>query len=317
MHLLLFQPCGASSFFEMVLKDNSIYTPGRMELSLELTDKAKVESDYHFQISVYVADTLVRQQKLAVRREGLTVFEIKFPELFSRTEARCRAELFVNGQFIEASEKPVTLWPALSSFWKGADNKVIWLFDIQGRLQKIFKQMEVEAIDATFQAVRNFGTPDIIFVGQNVCPDNMSIITDYLESVDSKPMLIFLKQKQLPKSTTFEIPDANSHCQQVFCDINSPLLQGLNKLDIMNLVANAAYVKIKKPKCEDRIVNSFVTEVVEDKRYLYSYLATIQEEEQVIVFCQLPVTDGDDPRGMILLNNLLKFAYKINVSQDN
>ncbi|MBA7688970.1 hypothetical protein ES703_97461 [subsurface metagenome] len=41
IYLLLPQPC-RGSFFEMTLKQDSIYTPGKMNLTMKLTSKAKI-----------------------------------------------------------------------------------------------------------------------------------------------------------------------------------------------------------------------------------------------------------------------------------
>ena len=45
MQLLVLQPCYGASFFEMTLKRDSIYTPGKMNLTMKLTDKAKIERE--------------------------------------------------------------------------------------------------------------------------------------------------------------------------------------------------------------------------------------------------------------------------------
>lgn len=317
IHLLLLQPCQGASFFEMALEHESIYSPGKMNLSLELTDKAKIESEYRFQISLYVTDTLIRKQVLPVTKAEHAVFNISFLEVHSKTDIRCRAELFINGQFIEAKEKPLILWPPLTPYPEKPKDKVIWVFDISGRLQKIFDDLEVKITDATFQAARNFGTPDIVFIGQELDPNSMQVITDRLVSVDNKPIIIFLRQRQLLKNSNIEIPKENNHSVNVVCDLNSPLLKGLNKLDVMHMVDSAIYIRLKKQEDKDRTIDSHVTEIVKDNKYIYSYLVSIQKNEQITIYCQLPVTDGDDHRYVILLENLLELANKISDSQKN
>ena len=91
------------------------------------------------------------------------------------------------------------------------------------------------------------------------------------------------------------------------CDINSPLLQQLNKLDVTNMVDNAAYIKIRKQEGQDRSVNSYVTETAKDSKHIYSYLLTVEQEDQLTIYCQLPVTDKDDPRYAVLFKNLLRY----------
>jgi len=302
----------------MTLKQYSIYTPGKMNLTMKLTSKAKIEGNYRFKISIYVADTLVRKQTLPVTKKKPALFELTFPDVHSKADVRCRVELFIDGQFIEAKAKPLTLWPPIAPYPKeSVSSKVIWAFDTSGKLQKIFGDLEVEATDATFQAARDFETPDIVFIGQFVEPNSMQVITDHLMSVETKPVIIFLRQKQLLKNAKIEIPKENNRSKNVVCDLNSPLLQGLTKRDIMNMVDNAIYVRTKRKKDKDRSIDSCVTEAMKDKKNIYSYLCTIKEKDQVTIHCQLPVTDGDDPRFRILFKNLLKFADKISDSQKN
>lgn len=315
IYLLLPQPCRAS-FFEMTFKQDAIYASAKMNLTVKLTSKAKIEGNYRFKISIYVADTLVRKQTLPVTKKKPAIFELTFPDVHSRTDVRCRAELFIDGQFIEAKAKPLTLWPPIVPYPKESiSSKVIWAFDTSGKLQKFFRDLEVTATDATFQAARDFGTPDIVFIGQYVDPKSMQVITHHLMSVETKPVIIFLRQKQLLKNAKIEIPEENNRSKSVVCDPNSPLLQGLTRRDIMNMVDDAIYVKIKRKKDKGRSIDSCVTEAKKDKKNIYSYLCTIKEKGQVTIHCQLPVTDGDDPRFRILFKNLLKFADKISDSQ--
>lgn len=311
VQFLLLQSTQGASFFEMALEHDSIYTPGKMNLSLKLTDKAKIKSEYRFQVSVYVTDTLMRKQILPITKAEPVVFELTFPQAHSKTNVRCRAELFVNGQFVEAKEKPLILWPSLVPYPKISKDKVIWVFDTSGRLQKIFDELEVETIDATFQAARNFGKPDIVFIGQQLDPNSMQVIISRLALVDNKHVTIFLKQKELPKNSNIKIPRENNSSENVVCDLNSPLLQGLNKLDVTNMVDSAIYIMVKKQKDKDQAIDSHVTEIVNDKKNIYSYLVSIREKEQVTIYCQLPITDGNDPRYDVLLQNILKFAHKV------
>ncbi len=242
-------------------------------------------------------------------------FELAFPEAHSKTHVRCRVELFMNGQFIEAKEKPLILWPPPGAYPAKIRGKVIWVFDISGRLQEIFDDLGVETTDATFQAARNFGIPDIVFIGQQLDCNSMQVIVDRLASAGSKPVTVFLRQTQLPKNRNIKIPGENNRSINVVCDLNSPLLQGLNQLDVMYMVDDTVHIKIKKQKDKDWTIDSYVNEVVKDEENIYSYLTSIQEKDQVTIYCQLPVTDGDDPRYGVLFDNILKFANKVSDSE--
>jgi hypothetical protein len=302
----------------MALKQDSIYTPGKINLALKLTKEAEIEGEYHFNVNIYVAETLMRRQTLPARDEEPTVFELEFPAVRSRTGVRCRVELFLNGQFIETKEKPLALWPPMvSCFGDFITEKVIWVFDISGGLQQFFKDLKIEIVDATFQAARDFGIPDIILVGQDTDPNNMQVIIHRLMSVGSNPVVVFFRQKQLPKNATSEITIKDDHIQKVVCEINSPLLAGLNKSDIMNMLDDAMCVKVRKGANKDISIDSYVTKVVKNGRNVYSYLCTVTDKGQVTIYCQLNVTEGQDPRSAILLANLLRFADRINDSQDD
>ncbi|MFQ6116127.1 MAG: hypothetical protein ACE5NG_18860, partial [bacterium] len=129
------------------------------------------------------------------------------------------------------------------------------------------------------------------------------------------PIIIFLRQERLLEDAKIEIPKENNHPQNVLCDVNAPLLNGLSKRDIMNMVDHTMYVKLKKVK--GRSIDSCVTEVMEDKKSIYSYLCVVKEKGQVTIYCQLPVIDGNDPRFHILFKNLLKFATTISNCKKN
>jgi len=311
IHCLVLQPCRGSSFFEMTLKRDSIYTPGKMNLSLELTSKAKIEGDYRFCISVYVSEELMRKQVLPITKGKPIVFELTFPQARSKTNVRCRAELFLNGAFVEAQERPLILWPPLTLYIGKPNETVIWVYDVSGRLQKFFGDSELDFTDATFQAARDFSTPDIIFIGPELDPNNMRVITHRLASIDSKPVVVFLRQNQFLKGDQTDIPQVNNHPKSVVCDNNSPLLQGLNKLDIMGMLDSVSYIRINKRKDNDWSIDSYVTEKMGGKKSVHTYLSTIEEEGQVTIYCQLYPFDGDDPRYDVLLQNILKFAHKV------
>ncbi len=310
------QSCEAS-FFDMALKEDSIYTPGKLKLSLKLTNETKIKGNYKFQVSIFTADILTRKQSMAVTADKPAVFELMFPKVRNKTDVRCRTELFIDEQFVEAKEKPLALWPCLETDPKEFMDKVIWSFDTSGRLQNIFEDFGIESIDATFQPVRDFGMPDIVFVGENLPPNNMQIIINRLALVESKPVVVFLKQEQLPHVLDAKIYKENNNIKRIACDMNSPLLEGLNKLDIISLLNDSVYVSIKEQKNRNRSFSSIVSVEVKDKEEIGSYLLTIKKEGQIIMYCQLPLADGKDPRCGILFKNVLEFANRISNLKNN
>lgn len=312
---LLCQPCIAS-FFEATLENDSIYTPSSMNLSIKLTNKARIEGDYRFNVSIYIEETLMRRWAMPATKAEPVLVKLEFPSVRSKTDVRCRIELFFSGQFIESKGIPLTLWPPISPQMGGlTSKKVIWVFDISGRLQEFFKSMKVETVDATFQAARDFKAPDIVFIGEQTNLNSMQIILHSLAPIENKPVVIFLRQKQLLENTLSEILLENDYSQKVVFDVNTPLLTGLSKRDIISILDGTMCVKIRKGENEDVSINSYVTEKAKDRKYIYTYLCTIRKKGEVTIHCQLPVMNNEDPRCVVLLNNLLGFADKICDSQ--
>jgi hypothetical protein len=313
--LLLCQPCLAT-FFKATLEQNSIYTPNAMNLFIKLTNKARIEGDYQFNVSIYIEETLMRRLTLPPTNKGPV--ELKFPAIRSKTDGRCRIELFLNGHFIESKGIPLTLWPPIDCQLRDlTSDKVMWVFDISGQLLEIFKGMKVETVDATFQAARDFKAPDIVFIGEQTNLNGMKIILHSLAPFENKPVVVFLRQKQLIKNTLSEILPENDYSQKVVCDMNSPLLTGLNKRDIISILDGTICVKIRKGENEDISINSYVTGKAKDRKYIYTYLCTIRHKEEVAIHCQLPVMNNEDPRCTVLINNLLGYADEICNSQSD
>ncbi|MHC4168416.1 MAG: hypothetical protein ACYSWQ_15800 [Planctomycetota bacterium] len=167
----------------------------------------------------------------------------------------------------------------------------------------------MEVIDATFQSARDFGTPEIVFIGENLDPNNVRIIDDRLAMSQSKPVTIFLRQKKLPIESLMEISEDDSSPQHIEIDFDSRFLSGLGTRDLMNLVDEAVHIRIKRDK--GRLVNSYITEVTQDKKHLFSYFLTFEEEGRITIYCQLRVADSKDPRCGVLLRNMLEFADRI------
>lgn len=313
--LLLCQPCIAT-FFQATLEQNSIYTPNSMNLSIKLSNKARIEGDYRFKVSIYIEETLMRRWAMPATMAEPVIVKLEFPAVRSKTSVRCRIELFLNGQFIESKGIPLTLWPPIDRQMGGlTSKKVIWVFDISGRLGEFFKSMKVESVDATFQAARDFKAPDIVFIGEYTDLNNMKTLLHSLAPTKNKPVVIFLRQKRLLENTLSEILLENDYSQKVVCDMNSPLLTGLNKRDIISILDRTKCVKIRKGENEDISINSYVTENVKDSQYINTYLCTIRYKEEVTIHCQLPVMNNEDPRCVVILNNLLGFADEMCNSQ--
>ncbi len=300
-----------SSYFCMNLRSHFMHTPEIMKLSASLTEKAKLEGDYTFRISVYVADTLMRQGTIPVTRDESVTFELKFPAARTRTDARCRVELFINGEFLEGSDSSLTLWPPVEPYPEPASEKTVWLFDTSGELQKIFKQRRVKTVDATFQAARDMTEPNIVFIGQHTDVNSFVRISERVRRSRSEPVVIVLRQDSLPYDGYVMIPEEDNVSRKAGCDVNSPLLKGLNKRDINAMVDDARYVKIRKNEEQEHEIDSIVTETIEDDRYVYSYLVVVKRGERVTTYCQLPAADGENPVQGVLLGNLLQHAYNI------
>lgn len=306
--LLPCQTCIAT-FFQATLEQNSIYTPNAMNLSIKLSNNARIEGDYRFNVSIYIEETLMRRWAMPATMAEPVMVKLEFPAVRSKTNVRCRVELFLNGQFIESKGIPLTLWPPVDSQTGGmVGKKVIWVFDISGRLGEFFKSMKVESVDSTFQAARDFKAPDIVFVGEYTELINMKTLLHSLAPIKNKPVVIFLRQKRLLENTLSEILLENDYSRKVICDMNSPLLTGLDKRDIIGILDRTMCVKIRKGENEDISLYSCVTEKTQDRQYIYTYLCTIRYKEEVTIHCQLPLMNNGDPRCVVILNNLLGFA---------
>lgn len=303
------QSCWGVSIFETRLERNAIYTPGKMTMMMKLTDQARIDNVYHFLISIYVGDNLVRKQTVQVNKEKTAVFELAFPEMRSKSGVRCRAELFIDREFIEGQELPLTLWPPRASYQMEPPEKIIWIFDTSDYLQKFFNGMEIKIIDATFQSVRDFVKPDIVFLGQNLDPNSIESVYNRLAVQQARPVVILLQQKKLPKSSRIEIPEQANLPANMICDFNCPFLDELNFIDIMNLTGNASYIKVKGRE-QGWSITSYITEAGKEQKNIFSCLMTIKEEDNITVYCQLAADNGD-PRYETLLMNLLKYAEKI------
>ena len=313
--IYIFASPSKAAYFEMKLQRNSFYSPAKMSLTIKLTDEAIVRDDYKIDISIFVSESLTRRQRLEISREKPVVFELGFPQVSSRVKALCRAELLINGQLIEGQELPLTLWPPLEPYSGKISEKVLWVYDTSGYLRKFSDSLGIKIVDATFQAARQFATPDVVFIGINTDVNSIKTINKQLELQKTKPVIIYLKQKRLPKDINVEIPEEQKGPAEVVCDFNSPLLDGLNSFDIITLIRNSSYIKLKKQQ-EGTLINSVVSEEIKDPRNIYSYMFIIEQTEAVTIYCQLDSSDVENPQYQLLLTNLLRYAEKVVKSRE-
>lgn len=297
-----------ASFFEIELKRCAIYTPGNMNLTTRLTGSARVKGDYHFRVSVFAAGVLVGEKVLEAKDDKPSVFELEFPAQRSRTDARCRVELFMNKQFIESREISLALWPPASPYPDHYTDKTIWVYDTSGSLQKIFEQLKIDTIDAGFQAARVFSKPSVIFFGEETDTAGISRICRSLENVNPKPVVVFLRQKQFPEELGVET-ESSSDLHRVDCVMSSPFLKGLAEHDLMPLLRDITGVRIVPKENEFILADPALAQSKRDQGLL-SYLAEIERGDQAYVYCQLPIVEdfAENPISGALLRNLIEFA---------
>ena len=311
-----------TSFFEMNLKSNSIYTSGKMTIFFKLTDRAIIEEPYTVRLSIFVANTLVWEQVVPISQQQSEKFEVSLPAVRNRTVVRCRAELFINGQFAEAKELPLTIWPALKSLrLKNVDNH-IWLFDASGKLQEIFQDFQISFSDALFQPVRDFEEPGIIFIGENIKPEEIKIIDDLLDSLFKKDVpfsVVFLKQSGFLVGSQMQIAEKAKLSAHMACNPNSPLLEDLNKLDIIEMCQNGFPLRAVETEKNGWEIESAVCEIGRDVKEKYGFLLILSRDRQRVIYCQFPITDDyiQNPRSGVLLRNLIKFVNREDNSDKN
>lgn len=301
------------AFLQTSLDQDAVYTPGCVDLVMNVSKEAALVEQYSFRVTLFCGETVIRDQPLPGSQDEPTTFEVVVPEVRERTDLRCRVELLVGGRFVEAAEKPLALWPPLSPFAEQPKGKVLWTFDTSGALQRIFSELQVQAVDATFQPVRDFQTPDVVFVGENT---DLQSLENLRSRLDSQPKsdrrIVFLRQSRFPEEWNVEVP-AKAEPLRRFChDPNSVLLSGLNQLDIMHMARNAVPVGLADKKQKEGSVVSHVGEPAEAGKAMLSYMVAVQEEVLTSIYCQLPITEDfeADPRSAALLCNLLEFVFQ-------
>ena len=297
-----------ASFFEVELKRCAIYTPGGMNLTVKLTGSAQVEGDYHFRVSVFATDVLVGEKVLEAKDDEPSVFEMKFPAQRSRTDARCRVELFMNKRFIESREVSLALWPPASPYPDHYTDKTIWLYDTSGKLQEIFEHLKINTIDAGSQAGLAFSKPAVIFFGEETDAAAIRRIWYGLEDIDPKPIVVLLRQKQFPEELGVET-ESSSELHRIDCVMSSPFLKGLAEYDLMGGLRGIKGVRIVPKENELVIADSALAQSQRDQGLL-SYLARVERGNHTYVYCQLPIVAdfAENPVSGALLRNLIEFA---------
>jgi hypothetical protein len=312
--IVMWQMTCLGSFFQMDLDQSSIYSPSTLVVNTQLTGKAKLQGKWRVDLKVYVNKELIRKQTLPITRDNPAVFKVDFPELRGVVRGRCRSELFLDDEFIAGVERKLSVWPRAIPYKLVDTGKTFWAYDTSGSLQKIFKSIEIKAVDAIFKSARDFTKPDIIFIGENTDPNNMKLISNSLLMSGVKPVIVYLRQKQLKESGLIEVSSLKDAVSVVKYDKQADLLEGLSGFDILKKIADASPVTIRTKSGENRQLKviSCIDGVTSDSEALSSYLVMITESGLTKIYCQLPVTGdiGKNPVSRTLFFNLLDMVNK-------
>jgi len=305
-HLIAMSAAAADGPLLGVVADpDALYTPGKMQLTFELTPAARLAGPYHLRVTIYVARNAVRDQTLTITKRQTASYELSFPRVHEVTQARYRAELSRAGEFLEASEGPIRLWPPRDLPPVTQRGAKVWVLDTSGALQSLLPEFGVTAADAGFQAIRDFGHPDVIFVGEYLDGTSMQILAERISAAPGRLVVVLLRQRQFHKDIDVAIDKKTDPCSPAVPDANSVLLKGLSGRDVMRLLNDANAVKIRR--YPDRSIDSPLT-ASSDAQSVRSYLCTMKEANCVILFCQLPAVARQDPRQMTLLHNVVQSA---------
>jgi len=284
---------------------DALYTPGRIRLTFELTPAARLAGPYHLRVTIYVAQNAVRDQTLTIAKGQPASYELSFPRVHEITQVRYRAELSRAGEFLEVSEGPIRLWPPRGLPPVAQRGAKVWVLDTSGTLQSLLPEFGVTAADAGFQAIRDFGHPDIIFVGEYLDSTSMQILAERIAVTPGRLVVVLLRQRQFYRDIDVVIGEKTDPCSPTVPEPNSVLLTGLSGRDMMRLLSDANAVKVRR--YPDRSIDSHLT-APGDAQSVHSYLCTVKEANCVILFCQLPAVAHQDPRQMTLLYNIVQFA---------
>jgi hypothetical protein len=302
------------SLVEVNLPSPAFYTPGKIPITLQLTEQALLEGPYSYQISVFSADSLVRQQILPAQRSTVTTYEVSFPVVRSRTTGRCRVELFFAGQFLEAQEKPFSLWPPLASLPVPKVKGTVLIYDVSGQLQRLLSEWKIPYSDAAFQPQRDFAAPALMLLGENLPVESIKTIQPYLDSIRQRLQtltLVVFRQTQYTAHPAIKIVPGKA-TPRITWDANSPLLAGLENGDLLTLAPGSTPLVIAEPNMLDLKLVSAVSLLTEGHKELYSYLLLLQRQDLMIISCQFPLVEKveQNPLAAILLGNLMGVAAR-------
>jgi hypothetical protein len=296
----------AGPMLELAADRDALYTPGSIRLTFHLTPAAALAGPYDLRITVYTGQNMVREQMMTVTRARPVSYDVPFPRVREITRGSYRAELSLGGELLEVQERPLALWPPRDLQPAMPCHGKVWAFDTSGALQTLLPQFGLQPADASFQTVRDFGSPDLVFVGETLDRMNMQTLLQRMAGTSKAQVVILLRQKQFPKEFDAAISEKADPCRPVVRKPNSPLLKDLGGADVIQLLHDANAVKVEKHV--GRSIHSDLTPAREDAQAGTSYLCVVEDKPRVLLFCQLPAVAPDDPRQMTLLHNLIQFA---------
>lgn len=305
----LIQPC-FGSLMKVTVDRDSIFTPGKLQINVSLTDDAIIKSDYGIRVSIFAGDNLVKKEIFAVSEFVELSFD--FPRQRARMDGRCMVELFQDDKFVESAGRSLTLWPSPGLNLEVTANNKIWVYDTSGRTKDIIKSFGLDPVDAKFQSVRDFIQPDIIVVGEQLSESDLKNLFEYIKSVKTKPYVIFLKQNEFPVSFQGVTVATAKQKGRVDCDDENPLLLDIRDSDLNEKVKNAWPLIIKQRDNKELLLKSSITSVQENKESVVSCLAEVLDDSIRGVCCQLPIVEGfdADPVSVMLMRNLLNHALR-------
>ena len=289
----------------MAVDRDAIFAPGPLRLTAALTDRARLAGAYKIKVGVYLAGLAVREQTCPIERYSPVTWTWLFPEIRERTEVRCRTELSLDGEFLEAAEFPVSVWPMPGRITPGDRLQGVWILDVSGELQRIFHEMDIPAADAAFQGIRDFAAPSCVFIGEYASGPSVQRLIERL-SWEERPLgIVSLRQSWFVEELGVCLAGKRAFCPVVW-DMNSPLLVDLSRRDVMALVSEADGLVIES--APHPVTRSLLTGTLDDEPSVQTYLALVTEARRRMVYCQLPVLDPCDPRQVTLLHNVIRWA---------
>lgn len=298
-------PAG-DALLEMKMPCEAIYTPGDVQIDLSLTQAARLEGPYRVRITASAAGQTIHERTMTLAKGQRVSCELTFPEVRAVAEIRCRAELLLGEEFLEAVERPTRLWPPRRPREGAPVCQGLWALDPSGIVQTLLSESRVPVLDAAFQTVRDFSRPRVVVMGERLDPPAIQMILDRVETTDSNAVVVLFRQEQWADSLNISIAQDQNDPGVVVRERSGVLLDGLCSRDVLGLLNGARPVHVAQQP--GRTVVSFLSDAAAGEGRVSSYLCVIHEGNHRILCCQLPVTDSEDPRQMTLFHNLIRFA---------